>query len=329
MHRIELEIMTRIGGGRRIAATAFLPEPQAASGCAIFASPGGGYGRGYYDMRFVGNDDYSQAAHHVGQGHVFIAYDHLGVGDSDTARLPEMTIEEIADHDHDAITQLITQLRVGTLHEGFPAVPHIFSVGIGQSMGGGVTIIMQGRQRSFDAIAVLGYSAIHTVLPQRTAAEMAQGIAAYGYDRTTRGDALSLEASSAQVSDFVYPFHWEDVPADILEADMAGGYPIRQTAPPFGSLTISPCVIAMMSPGFVRDEAAAIDVPVLLAFGERDTSMDARAEPSAFGQAGDVSVFIVPRMAHMHNFASTRRLLWDRISDWTLMTARAARPKEN
>lgn len=326
MHRIELDIVTR--AGRRIAATAFLPAPQAASGCAIFASPGGGYGRGYYDMHFAGHDDYSQAAHHVGQGHVVVAYDHLGVGDSDTAQLAEMTIEDIADHDHDAVAQIIARLRTGMLHDSFPAMPHVFSVGIGQSMGGGVTIIMQARQRSFDAIAVLGYSAIHTVLPQRTAAEIAQGIAAYDYDRTTPGELLSLEASSAQVPDFVYPFHWEDVPADILATDMAGGYPIRHTAPPFGSLTIPPCVIAMMSPGFVREEAAAIDVPVLLGFGERDTSMDVRAEPGAFTRAADVSLFVVPRMAHMHNFASTRRLLWDRISDWTLMTARAATPKE-
>jgi hypothetical protein len=36
-------------------------------------------------------------------------------------------------------------------------------------------------------------------------------------------------------------------------------------------------------------------------------------------------VFVVPRMAHMHNFASTRRLLWERSMDWVDAIGRAAR----
>jgi pimeloyl-ACP methyl ester carboxylesterase len=329
MRKVELMLATGEGGRGRIAMTAFLPEPAAASGCVIFASPGGGYARGYYDMHFVGHEGYSQAAHHVARGHIVMAYDHLGVGASSTEGLATMTIEDIAAHDHDAVAQVAERIRDGDLCAGFPAMPDAVTIGIGQSMGGGVSIIMQGRHRSFDAIGVLGYSAIHTVLPQREEADVERGIAAYDYDRTTSGSALSLEESSSRVVDFVYPFHWEDVPRDILQADMVGGYPIRKTAPAFGSLTIPNCVIAMMGPGFVREEAAAVDVPVFLGFGERDTSRDFHAEPAGFPNAGDVSLFVVPRMAHMHNFASTRHLLWDRFSDWALMVARGAGRKDN
>jgi hypothetical protein len=53
--------------------------------------------------------------------------------------------------------------------------------------------------------------------------------------------------------------------------------------------------------------------------------MDMHAEPGAFPASRDVSLFIAPTMAHMHNFASTRALLWDRIADWSLMVAGAAR----
>jgi hypothetical protein len=35
-----------------------------------------------------------------------------------------------------------------------------------------------------------------------------------------------------------------------------------------------------------------------------------------FPRAHDITVYVVPRMAHMHNFASTRRWLWDRSLDW-------------
>ena len=328
MRTVELRVATGSGGSRTIAMTAYLPDPRAASGCIIFASPGGGYGRGYYDMCLPGHVGYSQAAHHVEKGHVLIAYDHLGVGDSSIDDLALLTIEDIAAHNHDAVTQVADQIRKGSLCPEFPALPRAAIIGIGQSMGGGVSIIMQGRHRSFDAIGVLGYSAVHTVLPQRTQAEVEQGAAMYDYDRDTDSHTLSVERSSAGVSDFVYPFHWEDVAPDILEVDMADGYPIRRVAPAFGSLTIPNCVVAMMSPGFVAREAAIVDVPVFLGFGERDTSPDVYGEAAAFPNVRDISLFIVPRMAHMHNFASTRRLLWDRLSDWSGMVANATRSRE-
>lgn len=324
MRKVEL-MLAGAEPAQRIALTAFLPDTRSVSGCVVFASPGGGYGRGYYDMHFDGYQGYSQAEHHVTRGHVVIAYDHLGVGDSSTDGLATMTIEDIAAANHAAVAECAARIRSGTLDAGFPAVPRAACIGIGQSMGGGVSIIMQANHASFDAIGVLGYSAIHTVLPQRTREDVERGIAIYDVGRDTAVETLSLERSSAQVADFVYPFHWEDVPRDILDADMAEGYPIRRTAPAFGSLTIPNCAIGMMAPRYVERDAAAIDVPVFIGLGERDTSPDPRLEPSAYRAARDTSLFIVPRMAHMHNFASTRQLLWDRLSDWMLMVARGGR----
>ena len=81
------------------------------------------------------------------------------------------------------------------------------------------------------------------------------------------------------------------------------------------------CARLMMTPRYVAQEAAAIDVPVLIAAGERDVVPDPHAEPGAFESSPDVSLYVVPGMAHMHNFATTRRLLWDRIADWSLMVA--------
>jgi pimeloyl-ACP methyl ester carboxylesterase len=235
-----------------------------------------------------------------------------------------MRIEDIAKANDAAVRQVISRMVSGELVDGFPAIPNTFNVGSGQSMGGGVTIIMQGRHRTYDAIAPMGYSAIHTVLPQKSDEARLRGMQGHGRNagRGTDPSTLDLVTSGRSTADYLYPFHWEDVPADIVEADMAGGYPIRQTAPAWGSTTIPNCVIAMMSPGFVRDEAALIDVPVLMAMGQRDTSPDPLAEPSAFSRASDVSVFVVPQMAHMHNFASTREMLWRRFNDWIRMVAR-------
>jgi pimeloyl-ACP methyl ester carboxylesterase len=326
MFKTELRIA--ISGGRHIAVTAVLPDPRRFGGAVIFASPGGGYSRRYWDLQLAGHQKYSEAEHHAAEGRVFIAYDHLGVGESSHDDLDSVSIEDIARANHEAVAQVEARLRKGTLHEAFPAVPRAAMIGIGQSMGGGVSIIMQARHRSFAAVAVLGYSAIHTVLPQREPEHVERGKAAYGFGRSAPADMLSVAEASAQVIDFVYPFHWEDVPRDLLEADMAGGYPVRTTAPDFGSLTIPPCVVAMMSPGYVKDEAALIDVPLFLGFGERDTSPDPRAEPSAFPACDDITVAVIPRMAHMHNFAGTRALLWERLGQWADGVARRSWTRE-
>jgi pimeloyl-ACP methyl ester carboxylesterase len=332
MRRIELVIdvtgSTSLTGKTEIAATAFLPDPALVGkqALAMFAFPGGGYSRGYYDMHFAGHEGYSEAQFHTGLGTIFIALDHLGVGESSVSALSTMHIEDIAAANDAAVREIAARLEQGRLAEGFPALPDLFKVGTGQSMGGGLTMIMQGRHGTYHAIAPFGYSAIHTVLPQKDESDRQKGMQGHGRTagRDTDPSKLSLLESSRSTADYTYPFHWEDVPQDILAADMAGGYPIRKMAPKWGSVTIPNCVIAMMSPGYVTEEVARITVPVLIGYGERDTAPTPLSEPAAFKKAIDVSVFMVPQMAHMHNFASTRKQLWQRLHDWSRMVARPA-----
>ena len=298
--------------------TAHLPSPEALGPrpIAIFASPGGGYTRRYYDLQPPGHTGYSEAEGHVARGFIFISYDHLGVGDSSTEHLREYTVPELAAANDAAVREVVWRLRDGSLGGGLPPLPIVTRIGIGQSMGGCVTIVMQGRHQTFDGIAPLGYSAIHTVLPQRDAVERQRALDHHARIGSRDVAEISVEEASQGVVDFVYPFHWEDVPADILAADMEGGYPLRKTAPAWGSLTVPPCAVTMMMPGVVATEAAAIKVPVLIAMGERDVCPDPHAEPSAYKASNDVSLFVVPRMAHMHNFGSTRAQLWSRIESW-------------
>lgn len=322
---VDVTVRKARGGKARIVATLFVPADLPPSPTVMFALPGGGYSRGYFDLQFPGHVGYSQAEHHAGCGVVFVAMDHLGVGESTTTANDVLTIEDIAAANDAAVRQILAGLRAGTLVEGLPAIAPGFVVGTGQSMGGGVSIIMQGRHRTYDAIAPLGYSAVHTSLPQRDPALRAMGKAVFArFSRATPLHELSVPHTSEQVPDFLYPFHWEDVPPDILAADMAGGYPLRTSPPPWGSATIPRCVVGMMAKGYVAEEAAASDVPVFLGFGERDVSEDPAREPSMFTQARDITVFVVPRMAHMHNFASTRRALWERSLDWVEDVRRAA-----
>jgi hypothetical protein len=66
----------------------------------------------------------------------------------------------------------------------------------------------------------------------------------------------------------------------------------------------------------VVGEAAAIEVPVLVANGEVDVCPNPRSEPAAYVSSTDITTFVVPRSGHMHNFAGTRHLLWRRIESW-------------
>jgi hypothetical protein len=326
--RIDVSKAVALPGPLEVALSVYLPDPArlAPRPIVMAAFPGGGYSRGYFDMHFPGHEGYSQAEHHAAAGLVFIAGDHLGVGDSSIPDFSRLSIEMIAAGNDCAVREVLARLEAGTLSPGFPALRRPVRIGIGQSMGGCITIVMQGRHRTYDAIAPLGYSAIHTVLPQRSEAARQKSMQGHRHQRGEDLATLSVAESSQSIEDFVYPFHWEDVPRDILDADMAGGYPLRKTAPPFGSLTIPSCAIQMMAPGCVAEEAAAVTVPVLVGDGERDTCPDPLAEPGAFRSSRDVSVYVVPRMAHMHNFASTRARLWQRLLHWSQAVAADLEP---
>jgi pimeloyl-ACP methyl ester carboxylesterase len=307
-----------------LAVTIFLPDPSRLGDqpVAIFAAPGGGYGRGYFDLSFPSHGDYSQADFHASRGIIFVAIDPIGVGESTIPDLSRISFETLAATHDSCARQLVDALELGTLTPDFPACRVLFKVGLGQSMGGGVSILTQGRYETFDAIAPLGVSAIHTTLPQRTQEEVAHG--QQRFEEVEVGDTRHSPATvNNDGVDYLYPFHWEDVPADIIEMDMSGGYPLRRTVPPFGSATIPHCAVQMMTPGAFAPDAARVTVPILIGNGERDTCPDPHAEPLAYKASPDISVFTVPTMAHMHNFASTRALLWARIDGWARMLAAA------
>jgi pimeloyl-ACP methyl ester carboxylesterase len=124
-------------------------------------------------------------------------------------------------------------------------------------------------------------------------------------------------------------FHWDDVPADLVAADLVRFERARRlgeapaaACPPWGSNTF-PGIMAgqTLCPGAVTPEAAAVRVPVLCAMGERDVVSDPGAEPGAFRSSPSVDLFVCPRMGHMHNFASTRELFWQRIDLWAQWVA--------
>jgi pimeloyl-ACP methyl ester carboxylesterase len=287
-----------------IAATVHLPAPDrlASPPAILVCLPGGGYNRRYFDLSIQG---YSQAEHHVGQGIIMVALDYIGAGDSTIPPLAETAMEAVVSTTDEAVRAICTRLVDGTLLPGFPAIGPAAVIGIGQSMGSFAIVATQAAHRTFGGVAVMGASMVETQLPQppgKAAIVIPPG--------TSVADAAAMVIAGA---DWRYAFYWEDVDQAIVAADADGGLPIRITAPAWGSTTIPGMGTTLVLPGIIAAEAAMIDVPVLVAMGERDVCCAPMRELAAFRSARDLALLVVPRMAHMHNFAGPRARLWARL----------------
>jgi hypothetical protein len=323
-----------LGEPATVAVSVVLPDPEAipADGPIVcFGKPGGGYAKGYYTVDLPGPGRGAQAAWHAERGWVFVAVDHLGVGasstDHDSARLD---FAVVAAANHAAEVEVLRRLADATLVDGFPPIVAPLRLGIGQSMGGSLTIIQQGRHRSYDGVGILGYSAVHTHPPT---APGTPAIALPWVSRDTLlGERMVIlnEAALVLVDDapdgeqwraMAWGFHYDDVDEVVVVEDMVRG----EVLPPWASVTI-PVAVAMacLTPGGVTAEAAALTVPVLVAMGERDVLVDPRAELRAYRSSTSVDWYVCPRMGHMHNFAGTRELFWQRIDTWARWVRHAA-----
>lgn len=288
-----------------VATTVHLPDQPLPTATAVVALPGGGYSRRYYDLPLEG--DYSQARHHTDRGLVVVALDHLCTGDSTTPADPfAVTLEQLAAADGAAWAEVRRRLAEGTLTEGLAPVGVARAVGIGQSMGGAILTVVQGNHSSFDAVAFLGWSGRHTSFPDPTGGRLTIEAPPRGADlrRAVLPEMFTPEH-------FRYCFHYDDVPEELVAADLSGVGPA-----PWKSAGAPVCAITLLSPGVVAEEAASVAVPVLVVAGERDVVPDLHAEAGAYPCSMDVTLLRLTRTGHMHNFASTRRPLWDRLVGW-------------
>jgi pimeloyl-ACP methyl ester carboxylesterase len=217
-------------------------------------------------------------------------------------------------------------LAAGTLIDGLGPIVDPLTIGIGQSMGGAFTIVQQGRHHGYDGVAVLGYSPLRTQPPTAPGrpplplpwvprdTQLSDAVVTNGPALAGRADTDPVEADDMPMA---WGFHYDDVDASLVRRDL-DDFPARHgDVPPWGSATIpATAVLWCLAPGSTLAEAAAIRCPVLVALGERDVLVDPRGEPRAYESAQSVDLFVCPRMAHMHNFAGTRELFWQRLATW-------------
>ncbi len=261
--------------GAFVAGWSFAPATE--PGTVAVCLHGGGYDKRYWHFTAPGFPGFSMSERFVGRGVAVVALDTLGMGESSRpARIEELTLE-VAAAAHDAAVQ--------GLRERFPRAT---IVGIGHSLGGMLALAQQARHRSYDRLAILGWSA-RTINVELEADHF-----------LVDGDYRWLNRRRVH-----HLFHWDDVPPELIAADDANLVPTPRTLED-----------AAFQPGISEAHARAIDVPLFIGLGERDVSRDPHGEPALYTGAHDITLFVLPHSGHCHTFASTRTLLWDRLLAW-------------
>ena len=226
--RVDVTEAAGLGEPLETAATVVLPDEIPDSPVVCFAWPGGGYSRQYFTFDMPGSGFGGQAGWHSARGWIFVACDHLFVGESSAPADPtRLTYENVAAANRATVDHVMDLLARGTLAEDVPAVDNALKLGIGQSMGGCLLIVQQGQRHTFDAIGVLGYSGSHTVLwmppgtPNPGTVYMPRGSTA---QVITHGEAVehtpAMAATDGDLPGTTPGFHYDDEPADIVAADM-------------------------------------------------------------------------------------------------------------
>lgn len=333
---LQIDVTDAVGLGEpaHITASVILPEPDRLADRAIvcFAKPGGSYSRGYFTYELPGPAKGAQAAWHAERGWIFAALDTLGCGSSSRHDPESLDFATVSAAASAAEREILQRLANGILLSGYPPVHQPVVIGVGQSLGGSLVVYQQAHHRSYDGIAVLGFSVVHSH-PMTPPGGMPIVVAWYPRDPApgTIPEPLNAAALDAATSDgpqeaawqaLAWGFHYDDVPQDVVEQDLLHYEAVAHGSDDSGTLQAEPWMSfttpqnvarLTLTPGAVATEAAAVTVPVLCAMGVRDLVVDPLGEPRAFRSARSFDLFICPRLGHMHNFGGTRALFWERI----------------
>ena len=294
------------------------PEALPERPVVILAVPGGTYHRRYWDLQPPGRDGYSKAAYLAERGIVFIATDYFGGGDSSRPADGDFIgLEVQADVAHEVYRQVRERISDGTLIDGIPALPGAVFAGIGQSLGGFITMIQQGKYADYPGIGIFGASPF-VISGIRENPDWDAMSAGERRDWLLKANARQSGLAElpmyhgAPREGFRHIFHVPDVPDDFIAYDEDECH------------TLIPRMSGIdgMTPGLARPFADRISQPVFLAFGATDVSADPRREPAGYPASSDITLVVIPEMAHMHNFADTRRQLWERFHAWLAVLAR-------
>jgi len=306
-------------GVLRVAVNIFLPasERLGAAPMVFFCMPGGGLNSRYFNLDLAAGDDaadsdelgkYNFALQMAVRGCITVTVDHLGIGASSRpsdgfALTPEVMVAANAQ----AVLYVQQALRHGALLDDLPALPGLRSIGVGHSMGGMLTAMLQAGCRCYDAIAVLGFSTAG--LPEYLTPADAEFV------DDPRGARANIVRLAKLRSDDPYP----DLQTRGQAREIYGGHADRRALEALRGARDK--VLAVMGffamlPGSTSDVCAQIEAPVFLGVGDKDMTGPAHLLPASFCGSSDVTLLVLPDTGHTHFIFPSCTQLFKRLADW-------------
>jgi pimeloyl-ACP methyl ester carboxylesterase len=303
--RIEVGELLPGQGVQSVAADVFLPARMRASPVVLFCLPGGALNRAYFDLQ--GEGDFSFAAHLCAQGFIVVTLDHLGVGDSTRPQDGfELTPDVLAHANALAMDAIRKELRAGEF-TGTP-LPRLQSIGVGHSMGAMLTAMQQARHGGHAALLLFGFSTrglVAALSPE---------------ELSLSGDPQGIRANLVRLARLRSPEAYPEVPRSAQGRELFAG----ETADRRGvealqrarSRLLLTAGLFSMIPGSCAPECAAVDVPVLLALGDRDMAGPPHQIPANYSASPDVTLLVLPSTGHAHFLFPSRGQLFERVTRW-------------
>jgi pimeloyl-ACP methyl ester carboxylesterase len=263
--------------------------------------PGGGMNRNYFDLPTPeGEPTASFADAMTAKGFAVAMLDPLGIGESSVPADPyELTPEVQARALAAAVAVLVQRVRSGDI-SGLPALPDIRIVGVGHSYGAALSVGIQARQPTYAGLALFGFG----VAPMPR------------FDRNSEhavpDAALPVEEGRARLPQAVRAIFQKPY----LDIEPTGGERAKILLRANDRL-LATTAYSTMLPYLFQTDAAAIDVPVLLAFGDRDLHGLPHDNVRHYPKSNDVTLLVLPETRHNHFTYVTRARLFDRLAQWT------------
>lgn len=285
------------------------PAPSRSPSALVYCLAGGRSTTAYFDTRVEGLTGYSMAEHFADDDVITVALDHPGIGSStpidDLCALTPTLVARVHAY---AVDQIIERLGAGTLTAASPPIMSIPIVGLGHSMGGALIDVQQARHQSFDALVGLGHGSDglpaalnddELSLANQPLAHIEAQIVALARRRVAEPKRPRPRLAPGSI------YFTPDVPE-----------PVRKATASTTTRLLETCGLMAMIPGSCDAEKAAITVPVFLGFGDHDLVPGTSADVGRYRSSSEVTLYHLENASHLHNQATTRFDLWDRILAW-------------
>ncbi len=296
-------------GCERLSVDLFASEGLRADPLLWVCVPGGGINRRYFDLEVAGQADaFSMARYLATRGDLVVTIDPPGVGDSD---LPDdgYTLSPAAVAD--VLAAAVQTLEVDLGHGGMAAaglgrlVPRA-RLGLGHSAGALLVACQQARHHTYDALALLGFSA--------------SGLPGVLNDQELRyvGRPAELAQAVADLSQarFGEPLpQWSNSSAGELQPGSLSSVVDAALAAASSRLLALVGMTAIV-PGSVQPQLDQLRDPIFVALGEHDLAGKLDVLPAQLPACDDLTLFRLQGAGHNHNVAVNRKVLWKRIARW-------------